>query len=141
MSWLIAGKPGTSINDYKLPKTDDILAQLEHFEGSLKQLLIAMVPNRNMKKSVLMQVLKQFEDDDALEKFAEIRERAEVANIMLMEDEIAAMANTDGADKFKTIKNSLEKLNGEKWGVKLKRVGGNQATKNCAMNDLDDDDE
>jgi hypothetical protein len=100
-----------------------------------------MVPNRNMKKSVLMQVLKQFEDDDALEKFAEIRERAEVANIMLMEDEIAAMANTDGADKFKTIKNSLEKLNAEKWGVKLKRTGGNQATKNCAMNDLDDEDE
>ena len=140
MTWLIAGKPGTSINDYKLPKTDDILAQLEHFEGSLKQLLIAMVPNRNLKKSVLMQVLKQFENDDALAKFAEIRERAEVANIMLMEDEIAAMANTDGADKFKTIKNSLEKLNAEKWGVKLKRVGGNQATKNLALSDLDDDD-
>jgi hypothetical protein len=140
MTWLIKGKPGTSIDDYELPTSDEILRLLRHFEGSLKQLLVAMVPNRNLKKSIGMVILEQLENDNLLGKFAEIRERAEIANIILMEDEIQAMADTDGADKFKTIKNSLEKLNANKWGVKLKRAGGDQATKNSTMNDLDDDD-
>lgn len=133
MSWLIQGKPGTSINDYKLPKSDEILSLFEHFEGSVKQLLIAMVPNRNLRLSMAMQMLKQLENDDKLEAFAKIRDLAEDARMLLDEDEIAGMISIEGASKRQ------KDLNDQQIRSKLRRMGGNQATKNSALNDLDDE--
>lgn len=133
MSWLIQGKPGSSITDYKLPKSDEILSLFEHFEGSVKQLLIAMVPNRNLRLSMAMQMLKQLENDDKLEAFAKIRDLAEDARMLLDEDEIAGMISIEGANKRQ------KDLNDQQIRSKLRRMGGNQATKNSALNDLDDE--